>query len=117
MTDDWTISIKPLKPEVEKVAIEIAKQLVSEIKINANVALNRGYATGEYVSGWTYDKTQDSVIVYNDSKHRSLAHLLEYGHRTVSGTYVSPQPHIRPAYTKALIDYEKRLKDIKIELE
>lgn len=87
-----------------------AKRAVTEIKANSPV----GY-TGKYKDGWTWAMRDDLVaIVYNDGKHKSLSHLLEFPHLDKSGKTVPPQPHISTAYDKVKVEYVESLKRINI---
>ena len=71
--------------------------------------------TGAYAKGWTQTKEKGSArqygkIVYNKPHYR-LTHLLEYGHAKVNGGCVAARPHIAAAETRAIDDFERRLKE------
>lgn len=63
--------------------------------------------TGAYADSWfrrlNPDQSKDcfSMVVYNKKPHYRLAHLLEYGHSSVDGSFVSARPHIKAAEEKA----------------
>ena len=68
---------------------------------------------GTYAKGWQRKAEKGSagnykVIVYNGSKHKTLSHLLEFGHATRNGGVVKGQAHIQPAEEtaeKTIVDY------------
>jgi len=88
-----------------KAACEFA---VNEIKQNSP------HRTGIYAAGWTYIIVDKTGVVYNSGRRKSLAHLLEMGHRSRNGASVAPQEHIRPAYLKTKELYLRSLQDIDI---
>lgn len=59
--------------------------------------------TGKTALSWTYDIRRDQSGTYivwsntNDNKGVNIALLLQYGHGTKSGTYVSGRDYINPA--------------------
>lgn len=69
---------------------------------------------GIYEKGWTHDIIEESAVVYNNSKEKSLSHLLENGHATKNGGFVAPREHIRPAYLKNKEKFLNDMKSIKI---
>lgn len=65
----------------------------------------------KYARDWTFKmQGKDTVTVYNGGKRASLSHLLELGHRSRNGSWVAPQPHIRPAYNASKKIYLDLLK-------
>lgn len=97
-----------IQPEIKKELQKIGKSCAVDIFSNSPKD------TGTYANGWTSQMQDDgmNVVVYNKGQHRTLAHLLEYGHRKNNGTTMPPQPHIRPAYILAKNKYLKDLKQI-----
>jgi|GEM_PF-1496910 len=90
-----------------------------KIKEACEFAVNRLQAsspkrTGGYATGWTYIIVENTGVVYNNGKHRSLTHLLELGHRSRNGGSVAPQEHIRPVYLETKDLYLKSISDIDI---
>lgn len=109
------VTFRPMKinisDDVRKILPKIGEQGADEVRWEAPV----GY-TEEYAEGWTSEmEGQDTVVIYNDGKHKSLSHLLELGHLSKSGGWVPPQEHIRPAYKKTEEKFIEELKNINIE--
>lgn len=126
--------------EIEKITKKAGKDCATLIKQKSP------RVTGDYADGWTYEMENNNktVRVFNDGPDKTLAHLLEFGHRTrlgkkygkqknpaknrrrKSGTgrkrsgrkaTVAPQEHIRPAYNVIKEEYLENLKSIKMKVK
>lgn len=64
-------------------------------------------ASGDYAASWSYrrnpDKGKDSMdmVVYSKKPQYRVAHLLEFGHAAVDGSFVAARPHIKAVEVKA----------------
>lgn len=71
---------------------------------------------GTYAKGFTYVLagvgSQKKVYVYNDSKEKSLSHILEFG-----SINMPPQPHYRTTYDKMETKFVENMKKTKIEIK
>lgn len=105
-----------IKGEIADILVKTGEKAVTEIKSRAPV---RAKGNEKYKNGWTSKLEDDgrTVTVYNDGDHKTLAHLLEFGHKSKSGKNVPPQEHMRPSYNKVKEEYLEELKLIKIKTE
>ena len=113
-----------LNESIEEILTEIGRETANDIKMHSPKN------TGEYANGWTYriSEKNKTVIIYNDSDQVTLSHLLEYGtvpRKTVSTVSkkgkrltphytgeLIPREHIRPAYNRSVIKFQKDLEKI-----
>lgn len=70
--------------------------------------------TGAYAKGWRVKQFSESGVigfsVRQSAKQARLTHLLEEGHRSRSGSQVSPQPHIGDVQAWANSEAEKAIR-------
>ena len=71
--------------------------------------------TGDYRKGWrsrvvTSAKGRHVKEIYNKTDYQ-LTHLLEKGHKNISGGQVAAIPHIKPAEEKAAKELEDLIKE------
>lgn len=108
-----SVTMRPLKVNIKNdVLSAIAKAAQSTTNDIRDGSPQRN---GVYEQGWTHDMVDDTAIVHNAGKEKSLTHLLENGHATKNGGFVAPKEHIRPAYLKNKEKYLNELKSIKIK--
>lgn len=112
MSDIETREIRiDLKPQIKEILEETGKKCAEKIRANSPIG-----RSGEYSRGWTYEINDDlSVTVKNTGKHKTLGHLLEYGHLSKAKKRIPPQEHVRPAYNVCKIEYLEKLKKIEIK--
>lgn len=96
---------------VEKVANDVGKEAVKELKTISPKSVRKG---GKYAKGWRLKKdklgkNRYSVKIHNKTDYQ-LTHLLEFGHATRNGGRTKAIPHIRPTEEKYSNEYEERLK-------
>lgn len=98
--------------EVKKCVRSAANHVKSEIQKNAPER------RGKYKKSWKIHKeseTSNKLSLRVQSDIYQLTHLLEYGHKDPTGTYLAakPYPHIKPAeesgQEKLISDIEKAL--------
>lgn len=95
--------------EVEEAIKSVAKETAKDLQQTSPVL------TGAYAKSWSSDSKPDAgsgagcMVVYNKAPNYRVAHLLEFGHATVNGGFVSPRPHIKAAETKAGERLEEQL--------
>lgn len=80
----------------------VAKEVVKEIKDNAQVRTGRYKAGWDYKSEVSYDAYGGAIrryVVYNKDRYQ-LAHLLNNGHATKKGGWVQGNQHITKVYVK-----------------
>ena len=98
--------------EVKKVAREVAKEAVEELKSTSPVG--KGSKKGHYKNGWrakVVSETANTInVTVHNAKKPALAHLLEYGHAKRKGGRVAARPHIAKVEQKAIENFEKRIK-------
>ena len=98
--------------EVKKVAREVAKEAVEELKSTSPVG--KGSKKGHYKNGWrakVVSETANTInVTVHNAKKPGLAHLLEYGHAKSKGGRVAARPHIAKVEQKAIENFEKRIK-------
>ena len=98
--------------EVKKIAKEVAKEAVEELKNTSPVG--KGSRKGHYKNGWrakVVSETANAInITVHNAKKPGLAHLLEYGHAKKKGGRVAAKPHIAAVEQKAIEDFEKKIK-------
>ncbi|WP_317334195.1 HK97 gp10 family phage protein [Streptococcus sp. ZY19097] len=100
-----------IKSQVQSLVEKYGEKTCNDIK-DASPRRPHG---GEYAEGWVNDIIEDTAVVHNVGRDKSLTHLLELGHATKNGGFVAPQEHIRPAYLKNKEEYLNELKSIKIK--
>ena len=106
--------------------VEACNECASKIASNARRVFG---GTGEYAIGWTWKITDPSLndmegTVFNETQP-SLAHLLEFGHRTTYKTgkygdkqvWIPPQKHITPAYDDVRDKFYRSLQGVEIKWE
>lgn len=95
-----------LSKEIEKILMEIGEKCMNECRQRSP------RKSGIYADGWEFEKDGDSVIVYNNSDHRSLSHLIEKGHPTRWGKFAKAQPHVLPSYLISRNEMEKKMAEM-----
>ncbi|HFU4203821.1 TPA: HK97 gp10 family phage protein [Streptococcus suis] len=99
-----------LHSQVADIVRKYAQQTKEDIQAGSPERL------GEYRDGWSVVEVDDeTAVVVNTGRNKSLTHLLELGHMDKSFNFVQPQEHIRPAYIKNEKAYLEELKNIKIQ--
>lgn len=98
-----------VQKSIELDVAAVAKETKDELK-NTSPKL-----TGNYAKGWAVQKIPTtsgrvSYRVYNKNAPH-LTHLLEYGHKKVTGGMVRAIPHIDPANRKAQESLLKKIKE------
>lgn len=89
---------------MEKISISIDDEVNQSIEKYANMLVtmikNRApRKSGDYADGWTWEMRGNMGVVFNNGPHKTLAHLLEYGHWNAERKrYNPPIPHILPSY-------------------
>lgn len=108
-----SVTMKPLKidlkSQIEEKVKKAAQRTASDIRDGSP------RRNGVYEAGWTYDMIDESAIVHNAGKEKSITHLLENGHATKNGGFVAPREHIRPAYLKNKEIFLNDMKSVKIK--
>ena len=101
--DDWNAFIKgvaDIGDDISKELLiaedEIMHKAVKEIKKSSS----SNFGNGAYAKDWKLEQDGFDFVVYNKS-HYQLTHLLENGHASRGGGFVSGRPHIKPAQDKA----------------
>lgn len=102
----------PLKVDIKALVLENIKKAAQGTKDDIRSGSPR--RNGVYENGWTHDIIDDTAIVHNNGKEKSLSHLLENGHATKNGGFVAPREHIRPAYLQNKEKFLNDMKSIKI---
>lgn len=103
--------------EVIKLTDETADKLLKLIKNQAPVDWRKVKRRGKYKRSWKIKTTKDTFSVYertvyaDDGEYR-LTHLLEFGHKTHSGSMTKAQIHIKPAADRMKDEYVKEIKEI-----
>jgi hypothetical protein len=121
------IDVDHLQSEMDKILKEYSGEVIGGIKVSAEEAgkeavkhlrktsPKRKKGGGAYAKSWKLVKSFNrlgigSVTVFNE-KHWRLTHLLENGHYSRSGKWVSAQPHIAPAEEMAIKSFEEKVKE------
>lgn len=90
--------VKDVDDAVKEVLPKVGKDAVKELKTTSPKR------TGKYAKGWKQkvetERIGSKLTVYNSTSYQ-LTHLLENGHASRSGGFVSGRPHIKPAQDKA----------------
>ena len=91
--------VKEVDETMKEVLPKIGKDTVKELKTSSPKLTER------YAKGWKQKIEADGVngtklTVYNADAYQ-LTHLLENGHASRGGGFVSGRPHIKPAQDKA----------------
>ena len=87
---------------------ESAQMVVKEIKNTAPVGRRKKYAKS-WRSKETYKDSRKFNIVCHSPTQYGLAHLLEHGHAKRGGGRTRAFPHIAPAETKGVENFEKKV--------
>ena len=96
-----------LANKVDQEALNVAKETVKEIKMNA---MGHGLTRRpRYIKGWTYTKQGRNYIVRNRTDYQ-LTHLLENGKEEKDGGFTPGKPHILPAEQNAIEKFERLIK-------
>ena len=90
----------------------VGKETVKQLK--ATSPKNRRGSKRKYARTWkmiaeTNRLGSYTVTIVNEKNWR-LTHLLENGHHTRNGKFVSGTPHIAPAEEQAIAEFEKRIR-------
>ncbi|MBV1943671.1 HK97 gp10 family phage protein [Streptococcus parasuis] len=110
--DSGSVKMTPLKVDIKNQVLENIKKAAQSTENDIGTGSPR--RNGVYEKGWTHDIIDDTAIVHNNGKEKSLSHLLENGHATKNGGFVAPREHIRPAYIKNKEKFLNDMKSIKI---
>lgn len=105
--------------EFENATEETVKAAVDKAAKNAVSALKTDSPkrTGKYAASWAdkVDKSKNARvytrIVYSKDPHYRLTHLLEKGHKSRNGRFVSARVHISPIEKNAIDDVIQGIKD------
>lgn len=90
----------------QKAAYTVSEEVAERLAMKSP---RRNHSGKHYAEGWTVGKERDGYVVYNATKPR-LTHLLEKGHATRNGGFVSGKRHIRPAELWGIAEYIRRVK-------
>lgn len=103
--------------QVRAAAKEVTRDAVKELRSTS--PKGSGSKKGHYDGGWTYaigkDSAYKSSFTIHNAKKPGLAHLLEKGHAKRGGGRTSGNPHIEPVETRAIEEFENRLK-VRLEM-
>lgn len=94
--------------EIQKILQDVGKEA------QAKLSKTSPKRTGKYKRGWKVDITRkagECTVSVHNTRYQ-LTHLLENGHRTRNGGFVSAQVHIAPVDTWAKEEAEKRIKEV-----
>nr|WP_317357836.1 HK97 gp10 family phage protein [uncultured Tyzzerella sp.] len=102
-----------ISEEIQQIAKEITKEAVTEISKNSPKGYRKlGKRKKRYSQSWKTSKTLKKnrktinfKNVINNEQYR-LTHLLENGHATSNGGFVSGKKHIKPVEQKYIKKYE-----------
>lgn len=90
--------VKDVDDAVKEALPKVGKETVKELKTTSPKD------TGRYSKGWRQkvetERLGSKLTVYNADAYQ-LTHLLENGHASRGGGFVSGRPHIKPAQDKA----------------
>ena len=91
--------VKEIDDSFAEILPKVGKETVKELKTSSPKR------TGRYSKGWKQKVEKDGIngnklTVYNADAYQ-LTHLLENGHASRDGGFVSGRPHIKPAQDKA----------------
>lgn len=90
--------VKDVDEAVKEALPKVGKEAVKELKTTSPKR------TGKYSKGWRQkvesERLGATLTVYNATSYQ-LTHLLENGHASRNGGFVSGRPHIKPAQDKA----------------
>lgn len=97
--------------DTEKVVKSVARSCAKNLRSSSP---RSNHAGKHYADGWKATSEAKghygaTSYVHNTEKP-GLTHLLEKGHETRNGGFVSGRPHIAPAYEQAAAELERRLK-------
>lgn len=95
---------------VEKVANEVGKEAVTELKTVSPKGFRKEYHKGWRVKKDKIGKNRYIVKIHNKTDYQ-LTHLLEFGHATRNGGRTKAIPHIRPVEEKYSKKFEQELKE------
>ena len=98
---------KDIKVASKEAAEEVAKNTAEGLKKSS--PKRAGTKGGKYAKNWTYDVTEVGASVHQKAPTYRLTHLLEKGHAKRNGGRVRGIPHIAPAETRAIEEYEQKL--------
>ncbi len=93
INDETKEIIKLLEEKLDESALKI----IELIKSSAPRSGKKGALADDFVKEDIGKGHLKTVVIYAKNKG-SLTHLLEFGYRHKSGTYVAPKPFIRPSY-------------------
>lgn len=102
-----------ISEEIQQIAKDITKETVTEISKNSPKGYRKlGKRKKRYSKSWKTSKTLKKnrktikfKNVINNEQYR-LTHLLENGHATSNGGFVSGKKHIKPVEQKYIKKYE-----------
>lgn len=103
------VDFKPV--EIEFDFLDILKQTGEETAdlLEQDAPVDKGVYKSGFTSQMAGKGNDAKVYAYNDSKEKSLSHILEFGTPTIA-----PQPHYRTAYVKMEKRYVENMKKTKI---
>ena len=97
ITSQMLAAMQQYSDSVQSAVSTVIERVGKEAK--QRVASESPKRTGSYKKGWRVTITQSygkiSCVISQKSPTYRLTHLLEYGHKTRSGTRTKAQPHIR----------------------
>lgn len=96
-----------VKVNSQEAAVDVAKKAAEILKETSPVGPGRKGI--HYYKNWTYESYRGGAEVYNKDPSYRLTHLLEKGHAKRGGGRVPGKPHIAPAETQAIAEYEQEL--------
>lgn len=113
-----------LQKQMEKIAGVYTATITKGIKANVKKVVRQSVRrlkaasptrTRRYARNWTYkkafeDEFEERDIVFNKAPTYRLTHLLEKGHRSRNGGWVTAQKHIQPVEEWAIKEFEREVR-------
>lgn len=115
LCDDIYQLVEDYSDEVKKTLVyeldQTAKKIIDYIKQHAPRSGNNHALADSFITESRGEGVHKVITIYSKEKGR-IVHLLEFGFKHRSGTFVSPVPFMRPAFDKLTPEMLENIKRI-----